>query len=187
MSERPATSLVRRGRLLITAVLSGALLAVAFASPAGAVTIEQKVSLLSGWTQPTTASYNAWNAGRGNQGAYAEYGLDWSTDYCSASPDQPLGFDFRMPCWRHDFGYRNFKAVSQFPANKSRLDNAFYADLKAKCATYNVFVRPACNSLAWTYYQAVAALGGLSLTAGQLAEAKRLKTAGEWLAARAAA
>ena len=48
------------------------------------------------------------------------YGFDWSTDYCSASPDQPLGFDFRLSCWRHDFGYRNYKAVGAFPANKSR-------------------------------------------------------------------
>ncbi|MGW0204222.1 phospholipase A2, partial [Nonomuraea sp. NPDC003201] len=31
-------------------------------------------------------------------------------------------FDFRMPCRRHDFGYRNYKDVSQFPANKSRID-----------------------------------------------------------------
>ncbi|MDT5026603.1 MAG: hypothetical protein QOE61_3029 [Micromonosporaceae bacterium] len=52
--------------------------------------------------------------------------------------------------------------MGAFPANKSRIDDAFYFDLKAKCATYNAFVRPSCNSLAWTYYQAVKAFGSLA-------------------------
>jgi hypothetical protein len=183
MSVRSVPSLVRRGWLVAVAAMSGVVLAIGLASPAGAVTIEQKVALLTSWTQPTTASSNAWNAARGNQGAYAEYALDWSTDYCSSSPDQPLGFDFRLSCWRHDFGYRNFKAVGQFPANKSRVDSAFYQDMLTKCATYNSFVRPACNSLAWTYYQAVSALGAVALSASQLATAERLKSAGEYAAA----
>jgi hypothetical protein len=42
-----------------------------------------------------------------------------------------------------------------FEPNKSRIDSAFYEDLKRKCATYHWSVRPACNSLAWTYYTAV--------------------------------
>ncbi len=37
----------------------------------------------------------------------------------------------------------------------------FYADLKRKCATYSTAVRPACYSLAWTYYQAVSIFGSL--------------------------
>ena len=52
--------------------------------------------------------------------------------------------------------------MSAFDANKSRLDDSLYFDLKAKCATYNAIVRPACNSLAWTYYQAVKAFGSLA-------------------------
>jgi phospholipase A2-like protein len=51
--------------------------------------------------------------------------------------------------------------MSTFTANKSRVDSMFYFDLKAKCNTYNVFVRPACLSLAWTYYQAVSTFGSL--------------------------
>ena len=39
---------------------------------------------------------------------------------------------------------------------------AAYADLKRKCATYSSLVRPACLSLAWTYYQAVATFGSLA-------------------------
>lgn len=40
--------------------------------------------------------------------------LDWSSDGCSSSPDNPLGFNFENSCLRHDFGYRNFKAQSRF-------------------------------------------------------------------------
>src|SRR5689334_11939917 len=97
------------GTVLLSVVTTLAVLAVA--SPARAVTADQKLALLSSFTQPSSASYAAWNAARTNQSAYAAYALDWSTDYCSDSPDEPLGFDFRIPCWRHDFGYRNYKAV----------------------------------------------------------------------------
>ena len=43
-----------------------------------------------------------------NLGAWAAYGLDWSTDYCSTSPDQPIGFDFSMPCLHQDLGFRYY-------------------------------------------------------------------------------
>jgi phospholipase A2-like protein len=159
------------GTLLLSLATTVAVLVVA--SPAQAVTADQKLALLSSFTQASTASYTAWNAARTNQSAYAAYALDWSTDYCSDSPDEPLGFDFRIPCWRHDFGYRNYKAVSAFPANKAHIDDAFYFDLKAKCATYSVIVRPACDSLAWTYYEAVHELGSIAVstaTIGRIAQ-----------------
>ena len=105
---------------------------------------------------------SAWNSARVNRAPWTEYAFDWSTDYCSSSPDNPFGFPFSTACARHDFGYRNYKAVEQFPANKARLDQAFYADLKRKCNTYNAVVRPACLSLAWTYYQAVSVFGSVS-------------------------
>jgi hypothetical protein len=151
-------------------------MALVVAAPARAVTAAEKLAVLNSWTQPNSTSYNAWNSARQNQAAWAAYGFDWSTDYCSDSPDEPLGFDFRIPCWHHDFGYRNYKAVGQFAANKSHVDDMFYFDLKTKCATYNIFVRPACYSLAWTYYQAVKAFGSASPTA--IAAAATLKTAG---------
>jgi hypothetical protein len=175
----------RAGILLaIVAGLASALLIAA--SPAAAATTAEKAAVLSTWSQPNAGSYNGWNSARQNQGAWASYGFDWSTDYCSTSPDQPLGFDFRLSCHRHDFNYRNFKAIGTFPANKPRIDDAFYFDLKAKCATYNAFVRPACTSLAWTYYQAVSALGGLAaVSQADLDRAAQLKAKG--LAAQAAA
>lgn len=150
-----------------------------FAGTAQAVTLEEKLAVLSSWTQTNVDSYNAWNGARQNQGAWVEYAFDWSTDLCSGSPDNPLGFDFRLSCHRHDFGYRNYKDVSLFEPNKPRLDDAFYQDMRRVCARHNVFVRPACYSLAWTYYQAVRIFGNTVITAGQLAEAERLKADGE--------
>src|SRR4029450_5370049 len=152
---------LRRLTQLLIAAGTGVVIAIGFATPAAAVTIEQKLSVLSTWSQATSTSYNSWNSARLNQAAWADYAFDWSTDYCSSSPDQPLGFDFRLPCWRHDFGYRNYKAVGQFSANKSRIDDYFSFDLKAKCATYSIWVRSSCYSLAWSYYQAVKTFGSL--------------------------
>jgi hypothetical protein len=160
---------------------------VSTASPAAAASIDEKLAVMSSWSQATATSYNAWNDARQHQGDWASYGFDWSTDYCSTSPDQPLGFDFRLSCHRHDFGYRNYKAVGQFPANKPRIDDAFYRDLKAKCATYNAFVRPACTSLAWTYYRAVVAFGNVVVRDADLQRAADLKERGELAAAKARA
>jgi hypothetical protein len=168
---------MRRTLVTLVLTLAAVLAALAVASPASAATVAQKLALLTSFSQPTSGSYNAWNSARNNRGAYADYALDWSTDYCSSSPDQPLGFDFRIPCWRHDFGYRNFKAMGQFPSSKDRIDNSFYFDLKAKCATYSWVVRPACDSLAWTYYQAVHLFGALSVSQAELDQAAAYKTA----------
>jgi len=135
-----------------------------------------KAEVLSSWTQPTAASTNAWNAARLDRAPWADYQFDWSTDYCSDSPDNPLGFDFTLSCWHHDFGYRNYKAAGQFPANKDRIDSMFYADLKRKCATYSSVTQPACYSLAWTYYEAVHIFGSLSaVSPADLERAERIQ------------
>jgi hypothetical protein len=168
----------RRLTTILLAPVVGFVLALLVASPAAAVTLQQRLAQLSTFTQPNSSSYNGWNSARQNQSAWAEYAFDWSTDLCSASPDQPLGFDFRLSCHRHDFGYRNYRALGGFDANKPRIDDSFYFDLRAKCATYNVFVRPACNSLAWTYYQAVKNFGALAVTQSQLNKAAELKREG---------
>ncbi|WP_432829596.1 phospholipase [Dactylosporangium sp. CA-092794] len=154
-------------------------IAIGVATDANAAVPADKPAVMASWSQPTTASYNAWDNARQHQASWAAYAFDWSTDYCSDSPDQPLGFDFRMPCARHDFGYRNYKAIGAFSANKSRIDDSFYFDLKAKCATYNSLVRPACLSLAWTYYQAVVVFGSVAVSAADLDRAADLKERGE--------
>ena len=176
----------RRGLVAVLIAVAATLAAVlGLAVPAGAVSLDQKLAVLSTWSQTGAASQNAWLAARANQGAWTAYAFDWSTDLCSDSPDNPLGFDFRLSCARHDFGYRNYKAVGMFPANKPRIDSYFYDDLKRRCAAYNVFVRPACLALAWTYYQAVKAFGNLSaVKQSDLDRAAKLKEQG--LAAQAA-
>ncbi|WUC84303.1 phospholipase (plasmid) [Streptomyces sp. NBC_00536] len=131
---------------------------VALAGPASAAPAD-KPQVLSSWTQTSAASYNAWLSARGNQGAWAAYGFDWSTDYCSSSPDNPFGFPFATSCAHHDFGYRNYKAAGTFAANKSRLDDMLYADLKRVCSAYSGVKKASCDSTAWTYYQAVKAFG----------------------------
>jgi phospholipase A2-like protein len=151
--------MTRRLLLVLTLVLATLIPATA-ATAAGAA--PDKATVLAGWTQPTAASTTAWNAARLDRAPWASYRFDWSTDYCSASPDYPLGFDFTRSCWHHDFGYRNYKAIGAFPANKDRVDRMFYADLKRTCATYSTVRRPACLSLAWTYYQAVHVFGTLA-------------------------
>ncbi|UED88193.1 phospholipase [Streptomyces profundus] len=128
------------------------------AAPANAAPAD-KPQVLSSWTQTSASSYNAWASARGNQGNWSSYGFDWSTDYCSSSPDNPFGFPFSMSCARHDFGYRNYKAAGTFDANKARLDNAFYQDLLRVCGNYSGATATACNGTAWTYYQAVRLLG----------------------------
>ncbi|GEC06568.1 hypothetical protein SSP24_42230 [Streptomyces spinoverrucosus] len=147
----------RLATVLATATLSLATV-VATASAAAAVPAD-KPQVLASWTQTSASSYSAWAAARANQGAWSAYAFDWSTDYCSSSPDNPFGFPFAMSCARHDFGYRNYKAAGTFSANKSRLDSAFYEDLKRVCNNYSGATKTACNSTAWTYYQAVRAFG----------------------------
>lgn len=162
-----------------------ALTIIGLASPAAAVTAQDKLNVMSSWTGTSVSSYNAWNSGRTHQSDWAAYAFDWSTDYCSASPDNPLGFDFRLSCQRHDFGYRNYKAMSAFPANKTRIDSALHEDLKRKCATYAAAVRPACESLAWTYYQAVRNLGSVGATQADIDRARDLLPAPETLPGQA--
>jgi Prokaryotic phospholipase A2 len=139
---------------LLAAITGTVLLVLVISTPAQATT-PTKLELMYAWTQPNSGSYAAWDDARQHQG-------DWATDYCTTSPDQPLGFDFRMPCWHHDWGYRNYHAMNQFDANKSRVDDTFYFDLKEVCKRYPAWKQPVCNSLAWTYYEAVRQFGTLA-------------------------
>lgn len=152
------TRLARRTLVVLVAVF--ALLIPGTA--ASAATTAQKLTVLAGWTQPTAASYYAWNDARLHRSAWATYRFDWSTDYCTASPERPLGYDFTLACWHHDFGYRNYKALGRFTGNKDRLDIVFYADLRRVCRTYQLVLQPACYTLAWAYYEAVHIFGSLT-------------------------
>ncbi|MFF8843113.1 phospholipase [Streptomyces sp. NPDC015127] len=148
-------------RRLALPLAAAALAVPAALLPAGTASAApaDKPQVLSSWTQTSATSYNAWAAARANQSAWSAYGFDWSTDYCSSSPDNPFGFPFKTACARHDFGYRNYKAAGTFATNKTRLDSAFYEDMKRVCARYSGATRTSCNSTAWTYYRAVVVFG----------------------------
>lgn len=149
-----------RRRLTAGLVVSSAsLLAVMGTATAAHADPADKPQVLSSWTQTSASSQSAFLSARANQGSWAAYNFDWSTDVCSSSPDNPFGFPFENGCIRHDFGYRNYKAQGTFEANKSRIDSAFYEDLKRVCAGYSGATKTSCNALAWTYYQAVVVLG----------------------------
>ncbi|WP_419997377.1 phospholipase [Streptomyces boninensis] len=151
---------MRRTRLIAgLSVASATLLAALGSAGPAAAAPSDKPQLLSSWTQTSASSANAFHAARAEMGKYAAYNFDWSTDKCSSSPDNPFGFPFEKSCIRHDFGYRNYKAMGAFPANKDRLDSAFYEDLKRVCNGYSGATGTACDGLAWTYYQAVRVAG----------------------------
>lgn len=85
--------------------------------------------------------------------------LDWSSDGCSYSPEDPLGFNFEPSCQRHDFGYRNYKAQGRFDdAGKARIDNNFKSDMYNECATEGD-LEDICDGVADLYYEAVVEFG----------------------------
>ncbi|MER6456902.1 phospholipase [Streptomyces sp900105245] len=148
-------------RRLATGLAASAMALVTVTATAGSATAApaDKPQVLATWTQTSASSYSTWAAARANQSAWAAYQFDWSTDYCSSSPDNPFGFPFSLSCARHDFGYRNYKAAGTFSANKARLDSTLYEDLKRVCNGYSGATKTTCNGTAWTYYQAVKAFG----------------------------
>ncbi len=118
----------RNGRLTLALITVVGTAAAADAAPA------DKPQVLANWTQTSASSYNSWAVARADRSAWSAYAFDWTTDYCSSSPDTPFGFPSRMSCARHDVGYRNYKAAGAFSAHKTRLDSAFHGDLERVCA-----------------------------------------------------
>ncbi|WP_229067971.1 phospholipase [Actinoplanes sp. DH11] len=120
---------------------------------------DDRAGLLLRWTQPTAASFAAWNAARQDQERWAAYGFDWSTDRCSHAPENPFGFRFGTACRHHDFGYRNYRALGTFDKHRKRLDEVFRADLRRVCDSHRLAAQPPCNALAFLYFQSVRLLG----------------------------
>ncbi|NYH78003.1 hypothetical protein FHR84_001325 [Actinopolyspora biskrensis] len=84
--------------------------------------------------------------------------LDWSSDACSYSPDEPLGYEFTESCLRHDFGYRNYENQGRFTEdNRLSIDDNFRADMYSACAGDT-----ACERAADVYYFAVRQFGASS-------------------------
>ncbi|KAF5987098.1 phospholipase A2 [Fusarium coicis] len=92
--------------------------------------------------------------------------LDWTSDGCTSSPDNPFGFPFVPACNRHDFGYNNYRIQSRFTvSNKARIDSNFKTDLYYQCTSSSA--AGACRALADVYYAAVRAFGGGDATPGK--------------------
>jgi hypothetical protein len=149
----PEERMLKRSRLL--ALVAAAVMVAGTAAPAQAAPPGDKDAVLAVWTQPEAASFAKWSIARANKAAWKAYGFDWSTDGCTGGPDQPFGYDFRLPCYRHDFGYRNYGRASTFKANKARLDRAFLSDMRRVCDHKG----PLCRVLAGTYYRAAVRFG----------------------------
>ena len=89
--------------------------------------------------------------------------LDWTSDGCSAPliGDSGRSFDFRWPCVRHDFGYRNFKSHDLFnDETRLRIDDKFRQDLDESCRPRMRSFKVRCLAWAEIYYSAVRAMGG---------------------------
>jgi hypothetical protein len=89
--------------------------------------------------------------------------LDWTTDYCSAPLVGNTGrsFNFRIPCQRHDFAYRNMKLLGRFDeVNRKRADEQFLADMRTTCTPRGISQRFNCYAWAETFYAAVRSFGG---------------------------
>ncbi|MEV6613643.1 phospholipase A2 [Streptomyces sp. NPDC051051] len=143
-----------------------------------AVTKAQKLAKLKTLTGDSNASSLKWNEALsqhlGRKPAIEKYKFNWNTDYCSSSPDSlPGGYVFKWGCYRHDFGYRNYKAlVGNYyfkRDHKLRIDKALLRDLNTACG-YRPWADPytpaqrkklkeACLKTAKKYYQAVRAAG----------------------------
>lgn len=95
--------------------------------------------------------------------------LDWSTDGCSVGPipepnrSQPRGYDFRGACWRHDFGYRNYKRQGRLTEDaRQRIDDRFHRAMYDVCDQYSgwrAYRGVECRRIADVFYAVVRACG----------------------------
>ncbi|MFZ1302153.1 MAG: phospholipase [Candidatus Microsaccharimonas sp.] len=100
---------------------------------------------------------------------YGGFQLNWSTDDCSnplvgePQRSRPLGYDFRGPCWRHDFGYRNYKDQNRFNETvRKKIDDNFHTDMYNVCNQYtgwNSWKGVQCRRVADSYYDVVRLCG----------------------------
>lgn len=95
-----------------------------------------------------------------------DHRLDWSTDGCSAPVVGGSGrsFDFTGPCRRHDFAYRNYKALDNgswwTPRMRHRIDRVFHRDMLGDCQRRGGTTRRMCRAWAGTFYRAVRTYAG---------------------------
>lgn len=107
--------------------------------------------------------------------------LDWTSDGCTSSPDNPLGFNFIPACNRHDFGYHNYRKQNRFTeSGKKTIDDNFKTDMYYQCSSYTL--SGVCRALADVYHAAVRAFGGSDAAPGKRSQDDLVKDYEEKLA-----
>ncbi|QUC16037.1 uncharacterized protein UV8b_00278 [Ustilaginoidea virens] len=92
--------------------------------------------------------------------------VNWNSDGCTDSPDNPFHFPFLPACRRHDFGYNNYRSQNRWAVSaKRRIDENFLMDLDFQCKS--VWATKACKALARVYYLAVRKFGGKDAPPGK--------------------
>jgi hypothetical protein len=89
--------------------------------------------------------------------------LNWTSDGCSAPivGSQGRSFNFRAACDRHDFGYRNFKALAIFDTSTRKLiDEQLHRDMNTYCNSQRRTFKVRCIAWSEIFYTMVRAAGG---------------------------
>ena len=89
--------------------------------------------------------------------------LNWTSDGCSAPiiGSEGRSFNFRAACDRHDFGYRNFKALEIFDTSTRKLiDEQLHRDMKTYCNSQRRTFKVRCIAWSEIFYTMVRAAGG---------------------------
>lgn len=127
-------------------------------------TKKQKLKRLKTLSQGTKRSAADWRQARAQAKAgHDKYNFNWNTDWCTNLKDKPGGFDFRLSCARHDFGYRNYKALIgkkafRGSAHERRVDRTFRYDMQQQCENQPGKTdkqRAQCLRVAESYYDRV--------------------------------
>jgi hypothetical protein len=87
--------------------------------------------------------------------------LDWGSDGCSGSRQNPGGFPFWKACERHDFGYRNYKEQNRCSEYwRGQIDINFYNDMTRNfCKHAPSWKKSNCYALAEIYFAFVRNVG----------------------------
>lgn len=130
--------------------------------------LKKMMSITSNSSASTTRWFNTYS--NRNKPSIKKYKFNWKTDGCSWAPDTvPGGYNFYNACWRHDFGYRNYKKTVGKPKflrdHKLRIDKAFLTDMRSTCnwkpwadpytPAMRKKLKKACHKTANKYYQTV--------------------------------
>ncbi|MCU1370859.1 MAG: phospholipase, partial [Ilumatobacteraceae bacterium] len=116
-------------------------------------------------SRATIDRWLATSPGRLDSAAARGRAWDVSTDLCSFAPNTGPVFDFRVPCIRHDFAWRNLRRLQasrggsiNTQARRLRSSRQFLRDMDTTCAARHPLQRTSCRAVARAYFTAVSAV-----------------------------